>query len=231
MTQARVGITTTADRAEPLRMAAARRGLRPVLLPCITVTPARPEHLSRFRQAADRADWIVLTSSRPVALLWPQGDMPPIPVAAVGEATARAVERAGGTVKVTGTRGAVDLLHQLGTRIKGARVFYPHGQLVAADITRRLEEAGARITAAVAYRTEPIGPGPDPVEGVIFGSPSAVRGWCLTRSFDDVVVAVTGATTAAAVRAAGYPYPHQPTKAGFKPALDLFAQALREKKS
>jgi uroporphyrinogen-III synthase len=49
------------------------------------------------------------------------------------------------------------------------------------------------------YRAVPVAPKPTPVHAVVFASPSAVTGWLLGRTFEDVVVGVIGPTTRAAV--------------------------------
>ncbi len=227
----RVAITTTEDRARPLAEHSRRLGMAPVLLPCIRVTPAPPESLGRIREMARRADWIILTSPRPVAMLWPEGAMPAVPVAAVGPATARAVAAAGGNVQVTGDQGGAALMQRLGSQLAGRRVAYPHAGGPALDLTASLQAAGATVEEGVVYLTEEVGPSTDPVDAVLFGSPSAVRGWGRTRSLDGLVVAVTGPTTAAAVREAGHSHPLQSKPAGFRSALAVLAASLSKEET
>ena len=74
------------------------------------------------------------------------------------------------------------------------------------------------MIAEVAYTAVPIGPGPDPVDGAVFGSPSAVAGWLSARTLDELaVVAAMGPTTAAALEHAGRPADIVPVP----PSLDV----------
>lgn len=217
----RVAVTTSPDAygrvANPLQAV----GLEPVALPCIRIVPGDPAELDRLRQATTRADLLVITSGRSVAMLWRDGGMPPVPVAAVGASSARAVEAAGGLVYLTGDGGAARLAELLEHRVLGLQMVFPHARAADPSITDRLRKAGATVIAGAAYGTEPVAPGGDAVEAVVLGSPSGVTGWCLTRSLDDVVVAAMGETTADAVSARG-------GKASIVPGRPRFEEVARE---
>lgn len=195
----RVGITTTADAYRRLAEAARRHGLEPVPLPCIEVIPAPAETLETARRLAAQADWLVLTSARTVRLLWPEGEMPPVSVAAVGRATAAAVDEAGGRVRIVGTSGGEGLVAELCEMIQGATVFFPHASRANRATMEAVGEVAGRLQTMPVYETRPVGPGPDRVDAVVFGSPSAVRGWGLSRSFGDLILIAIGETTAAAL--------------------------------
>lgn len=219
----RVAVTTSADAAEPVAAAAARFGLTPVLLPCIEVTPA-PEHvLAEARREAKVADLMVITSARTVSLLWPERSMPPTPVGAVGDATAHAVEEAGGVVVATGTGGGEDLVRRL--EVGGRRVLHPGAAGAAASTAAALTAAGAEIIEMAVYEVAPVGPGPDPVDAAMFGSPSAVFGWISRRSLDDLILGAIGSTTAAALRDLGATEVVVP----LRPGVDLLARQLAER--
>jgi uroporphyrinogen-III synthase len=200
----RVGITTTSDAFAHVAAGFTEAGLVPVSLPCIRVTPAESECLDRLRDSAAAADWIVLTSRRSVEALWPRGGMPSTPTAVTGPATASAVERAGGTVGIVGVGGSEELRHQLAAVVPGCSVVFPHAEGAAPEMLRLLTAAARDVIAGAAYATSSIPPPNDEVEAVAFGSPSAVRGWAMTRSFE-LVVAAIGLTTAAALTARGRP--------------------------
>jgi uroporphyrinogen-III synthase len=172
-----------------------------------------------MRRVAAGADWIVVSSARSVEVVWPEGGMPPVPVAAVGPGTARAVEAAQGRVELTGRAGGIELVELLGAAVAGALVAFPHAAVTAVDLVSPLQAAGARVEEMAVYSTQPLAPPLDPVEAVLFGSASAVRGWCSARSLQGLAVAVTGASVAAAVRAAGHSHLPVPAHPGFGEAL------------
>jgi uroporphyrinogen-III synthase len=199
----RVGVTTSADRSERVADAYAARGLTPVILPCIRVESGSHAVIDGLRAASAGADLILVTSARAIEVVWPSESMPPTPVAAVGEATARAALEAGGTVSLTGLVGAYDLADRIG-RGPGTIVF-PHAAGTDPGVSAVLAENGWDVIEAVAYRAEPIAPDDDPVDAVAFASPTAVAGWCSARTLDRLVVGAIGPTTAAALSGRGRP--------------------------
>jgi uroporphyrinogen-III synthase len=214
-----VAVTTSVDgfprAASALRLA----GLEPVPLPCIEVTPAAGTVLEVTRAAAAETDWILVTSRRAVEIVWAGHPMPPTPVAAVGRATARAVTAAGGRPALVGTSDAGSVVRSLGGRAPGSIVLFPAAR-GDDDHVRRLLCPG-RLVHIPVYATRSIPPPPTPVDVVMFGSPSAVRGWLSTRSLDDVTVAAIGSVTAAALIEAGRP-------PDLVPAVPDFAELARQ---
>lgn len=201
-----LAVTTTPDRfqrwAEPLT----RHGFEPVSLPCIEIRPTG--QLDEARTKVADADWLMITSPRVVALLWPGGDMPPVPVAVVGEATAAAVRAAGGTVVVTGDDDGDRLVDLLSPRVEGSRVMIPHGERADTGRHDRLRRAGADVMAVVVYETVPVSPGRERVDGAVFASPSSVEGWSLTRSFHPLEpIGAIGRVTAVSLRQHGVDSP------------------------
>ena len=224
-----VAVTTTSDAAPRLIGPLLRCGLRPVRLPCIAVHPSDPADLEALRDEADSADWIVATSPRTVEITWPDGGMPPVPVAAVGPRTAAAVTAAGGTVGLVGERDARSLVDAIAGRLPGRKVVFPHGRLADPATAEALARAGAEVTAIVAYDTVPVAPGLGEVDAVIFGSPSAVEGWSLSRPLTGVTVAVLGGTTAAAVRDRGGHPDVMPARPGFGAVVEALTGHLHER--
>jgi uroporphyrinogen-III synthase len=224
-----VAVTTTPDAAPRLVVPLLRHGLEPVRLPCLAVHPSDPADLEALRDAAAGADWIVATSPRAVEITWPEGGMPPVPVAAVGPRTAGAATAAGGTVAVVGDRDAGSLVDSIAGRLPGRKVVFPHGRSADPATAAALARAGARVTAVVAYDTVPVPPGPRAVDAAIFGSPSAVAGWCTARTLTDLTIAVLGATTAAAVRERGGHPDVMPARPGFGGVAEALAGHLHER--
>lgn len=225
----RVAITTAAERASPLSDIARSHGLEPVSLPCIEVLPAPEDHLFGARSQAAEADWLVVTSSRAIDTLWPGGGMPDVPVAAVGSSTAEVAARAGGRVAVVGDGGAEDLVEELVGQVAGKSVFFPHASGADRSTLDRLGEAGAEVAASPVYETRPLGPGADPVDAAIFGSPSAVSGWCRSRTLGDLVLAVIGETTRAALVEQGHHPDVVPPRPDFELLISLLAAHLAER--
>lgn len=224
----RVGLTSTGDALIRMEEACHRLDLSAVRLPCIRVSPASQTTLESFRMMAETADWIVVTSPRAVTTVWGEVAMPRIPVAVVGPETARTVEMAGGEVSIIGDGGGEELLKKLAGVMRGALVAYPHPAEPAIDLVAALEEAGAVVRHAVVYTTTPVAPPSRPVEAVVFGSPSAVAGWAMTRSFADLVVAASGPTTAAALSRHGCTDVLVPARPGSVNALEALAIRLKE---
>ncbi|MFP3914058.1 MAG: uroporphyrinogen-III synthase [Actinomycetota bacterium] len=195
-----VAVTTTRAAyprwSGPLR----QEGLDPVSLPCIEIRPTG--RLREARQEAAAADWLVLTSPRAVSVLWPEGGMPPVPAAVVGGGTARAVRQAGGEVALVGDGDGRRLAQVLGGRVSGGTLLFLHG--TRADAGRFSGLAGVDVRAMAVYETIPLPPAPDPVDGAVFGSPSAVEGWTMSRTLGDLaVVAAMGPVTARALHGLG----------------------------
>ena len=225
----RVAVTTTADTAHRVAYLLRSDRLEPVMLPCIRIVVAPPEVLQRVRSATPNADWIVVTSPRAVHVTWPDGGMPEVPVAAVGPATGSAARRAGGRVEVTGNAGAASLLEALRPLVAGKRVAFPHARIADPATVAGLRAAGAEVMAESVYETVPIAPAEGPVDVVIFGSPSAVEGWCRSRQLDGLVVAATGETTTSALIDRGR-YPDVvPDRPGFKHLVTALTHHLGER--
>ncbi|MEE9298967.1 MAG: uroporphyrinogen-III synthase [Acidimicrobiia bacterium] len=229
MIVSRVAVTTTPDRASTIGETLVAHQLEPVILPCIEVIAAPESVLDEVRTISADADWIVVTSSRAVQLVWSSGGMLDVPVAAVGASTAAAVEAAGGSVEMAGHSGADALTARLTSMVVGRSVVFPHA--VGADLStiESLEKAGARVMAIPVYETRPIAPGLDLVDVVIFGSPSVITGWCRSRELDDLVLAVIGETTERALAENGYQahvIPDRPDYEALVTALDGY---LRER--
>ncbi len=225
----RVAVTTTADTAHRVAYLLRSAGLEPVTLPCIRIVASAPKVLQRLRSFARDADWIVVTSPRAVHVTWPDGGMLSVPVAAVGPAAASAATRAGGSVEVTGEAGAASLLEALRPLVRGKQVAFPHARSVDPAIVAGLRAAGAEVVAEPVYDTVPTAPDADAVDAVIFGSPSAVEGWCRSRHLDGLVIVGMGATTGSALIARGHP-PHViPDQPGFENLVTALTQHLRER--
>lgn len=193
----RVAITT--DRFEGAAPTYRRVGFEPVSLPCIRVEPADEEMLAQAREAASAANLLIISSVRTLDLLWPNGSMPAVEVAAVGEKTAAAVKARGGRVLLLGRAGLADLAKQAADRLDSSQVVFPHAVGSDPVALQALREWATNLRAFDVYRTVPVAPESAPVAAAAFASPSAVEGWLLSRDFDGLAVGVIGPTTWEAV--------------------------------
>lgn len=192
----RVAITT--DRFDVAAAPFARLGMEPLPTPCIRVEPAGQAIIDQARESAAGADLLILTSVRTVELLWPHA-MPDVDVAAVGGRTASAVKARGGNVVVVGQSGLRELANTLVPLLSSSRVSFPHAAGSIPDALARVREESADLTEFEVYTTIPVAPPSTLVDAVAFTSPTAVKGWMLTRALDGLVVAAIGPTTAEAL--------------------------------
>ena len=200
----RVAVTT--DRFESVASEYADAGLEPVALPCIRIRPAPSDQMASARADYARADFALITSPRVVRLLWPGGGMPNVETAAIGPTTAVAVSNAGGRVGIVGDAGLARLVDLVEERLSEGRTIVVRAAESDAVAMTRLRRLAADLDDHVVYRTSSVPPGSDPVDAVAFASPSAVRGWRLTRGLDGLIVGAIGVTTSRAV--AEYRVPH-----------------------
>ncbi len=199
----RLAVTTDARQAPRVGELAREAGLEPVFLPTVRIEPSPPSVLAAARRDAGAAELLVVTSARVLDVLWPTGDLPDVPFLAVGPRTAAAIVGRGGRVRYVGTGGARELVEGVAEIVRGRRVCHPRARGAAPEVVARLGERAAGLRAPVVYATVPIAPGADPVDAVVFGSPSAVRGWTTSRGLSDVVVGVIGPRTETEVRRHG----------------------------
>lgn len=218
----RTAVTTTTESYPRWELPLREQGLVPVGLPCIEIRPAAGSTLEAARRLAGSADLVVITSARAVRILWPEGGMPDVPAAVVGEATGRAVEEAGGAIGLVGDGGGDELVDRLVASVAGNRIFFPCGRRADRSRAERLQGAGATVETAVVYTTVPVPPADEEVEAVVFASPSAVEGWCLSRSLDVARVAALGPATAAALGERG----RRPDLMPARPSVEALAAAL-----
>jgi uroporphyrinogen-III synthase len=202
----KIAITRAPDQAEGLAARLQELGAEPVLLPMlaieqlIDVSPPNP---------ADY-DWIIFTSSNAI---------PPFlgkklsKVAAVGTATARALNEAGIQVDLlpdVHTSEALFQAMQAAVSLAGLKILLPGGNLTRPLLVESLRGAGAQVDFVMVYRTmRPSLPeSPPPFDMIFFASPSAVRHFMDSFEAPSAVigsaqVACIGPTTATAAQECG----------------------------
>ena len=195
----RVAVTTSTDRASGMAAELVAVGLSPIGLPCIEVRVSSPIDLARARAAAEDADLMVLASSRPLDLLWPDGSIPDTPVAAARLSTASSVAQRGGVVEIVGAGSTFDLARQLEELVRERNLAFPHASTTDPRAIVTLADAAASCVAVSVYSSASMPPAHTPVDAVVFQSAAAVHGWALSRTFDDVLVACHGRSTRGAL--------------------------------
>lgn len=173
-------------------------------VPCVAVRPLEdPTPLRLAVRALTGDDLLVITSragARAVGAVL-SGASCAAPVAAVGQATAKACRDEGLRVAFVPSAPNASALAAELPLPRGATVL-TRSDRAARDPVEVLTRRGAHVREVVAYRTTPIAPGALIPDGAIalFASPSAVEGFALSAARVAGAVAI-GASTAARVRA------------------------------
>jgi uroporphyrinogen-III synthase len=256
----RIVVTRPRAQAPALAQRLAALGAVPVLFPTIEIAPL--DDTAALDAALRRLaafDWVVFTSANAVeavstrlAALGLSGQLgtgrPRL--AAIGPATARALEARGAAAAALPDEYVAEALPASLGPVAGQRILLPQAELardvLAADLTRR----GALVEALPAYRTLPAAPDPaglaalrQGVDALTFTSSSAVRNfvrllaggdqWAEAGAAADgpslpalrrATVACIGPITAQTARSAGLPVAVVPAAY----TLDGLVQALAE---
>jgi uroporphyrinogen III methyltransferase/synthase len=219
-------VTRPAAQAEGLLAGLRRLGAEPVHRPTIRISdPADPAPFLRAVRQLSTYDWVVFTSANGVARFWQQleaasgsGRLPDeVQVAAIGPATAAALERRGVRPDVVPEEYVAEAVADAMTgleEIGGCRVLLPRAAGARQVLPERLRAAGAAVDEVTAYESRPDFDGiaglqdglrRDAIDMVTFTAASTVRHFVEAAGADlgRARVAVIGPITADAARAAG----------------------------
>ncbi len=211
-----VATTRAGDPEDSLVRLLEEEGATVLVWPTLTVDgPADPKPLRTAARSLDKYDWVVFTSARAVPALTDLASLPGdgTRVAAVGDATASALDRAGWSVDlIGGGQGAQALVEAMAgsATLDGSRVLFPAGSLARAVVEKELRALGADVERVEAYRTRQTPPDGGRVRAdlrrgvdvVTFASPSAVHSLDealnhdLRGALEGVRIAAIGGTTA-----------------------------------
>ncbi len=242
-------ITRPRAQAGAFCAALASRGARTVAFPTVEIQPVSDPAFERAVATLDGYDWIAFTSPTAVRCFWDRlraldraGPPPTVRLAAVGAATAAALEARGRPAAAVPTVYlGTELAGALGA-LAGRRVLMPRSAIAREETGAALRAAGAVVDEVVVYRTVTARPAPAELrvleaalDAVTFTSPSTVRGFveaggaAAAQVLARAAIACIGPTTAAEARARGLPVAVQPashTAAALADALeDFFAAA------
>lgn len=158
----RVLVTRALHQAGKLSEGLRALGAEPVEVPVLEIRPPQSfESLDRALQQLDRYDWMIVTSAntvravaaRAVELGVDLGEVKRLKVAAVGQATASAAEKAGLAVSfVPETYVAESLLDGLAGQVAGKRILLARAASARDVIPDTLQTAGAQVDVVDAYR-------------------------------------------------------------------------------
>jgi len=142
------------------------RGAKVLSLPMIRFEePDDTVLLDAGLRALDRIDWIIFTSANAVhftakraaalqVLPAARARRPQLKIAAVGPATARALETEGLWVDyIANNHNAAALAAELQDEIRDNRLLLPRTNMATADLPRALREHAAQVIEVVAYKT------------------------------------------------------------------------------
>ncbi len=217
----RIVITRPRAQAGALADKLAALGAEPILLPMIEIAPM--DDYAPLDAALGRLGeyhWLIFTSANAVAVFWARlaGPLPATTrLAAVGPATARALEKRGATAAVIPEEYVAEsLAAELGT-VAGQHILLPHAELAREVLADELRQRGATVDEIAVYRTLPAAPDPQGVadlrrgvDAITFTSASAARNFVRALGGEPAdgrrpAIACIGPITAAGAREAGLP--------------------------
>lgn len=224
----RIVVTRPGIQGDELVARLAQLGATAIRIEPLTITPpTQPELLDRALDNMERFDWLAFTSANAVRAVAERMQMRPDQkivrwprVAAIGGATAAAVEALGIPVTFVSTqRTGAGFGSELPTE-QGDHLLLPRAENGLLDFAVTLRARGVQVTDVVAYRmaSQPdiaqsfSALATDRIDALTFASPSAVvqfllagslAGWSAARAqaTQGLLVVCIGPTTAAAARA------------------------------
>jgi uroporphyrinogen-III synthase len=205
----RVVITRAINQVDSLIKCLQEKGAIPLLYPCIAIVPRELKlNLSAY-------DWLLVTSSN-TAYALKGHDVSQVKIAAIGKATAEAVETyLGRAASFISERQTGKALAQSLPLEQGKTVLLPHSALANDEISQILTERGAIIHTVTAYDTL-IGQGGEDIPAMLklgnidalsFTSSSAIDNFIKRiqpQSALDLPAAVIGPSSASTAQAVGF---------------------------
>jgi uroporphyrinogen-III synthase len=160
----RIIVTRAVEQSESLLSALRESSAIPVLLPMVSFAPpGDPSPLDDALKNLKNFDWVFLTSQNALRAMLDRSALLSLPlteliadvrIAAVGPATADAVERAGLEITyVAQKHQGVSLAEELGERVRGKKIFLPRSDRANQDLVETLHHLGAAVTEVIAYKT------------------------------------------------------------------------------
>jgi uroporphyrinogen III methyltransferase/synthase len=216
----RIVITRAAAQAAGLGRTLADLGAQPIYLPTVEIAPMDDyEALDRALRCLDKYQWLVFTSANAVAIFWERlgdGRLPSLKVAAIGPATAQALEKRSVRPALVPEEYVAEAVAAALGEVAGQWFLWPRAESAREGLADELGRRGAIVHEIPVYRTLPAAPAPAGlrevgrgVDAITFASASAARNFAalaaggLAAAVDQAVMACIGPVTAQAAREAG----------------------------
>lgn len=221
LTGRRVLVTRARAQADGLAARLAALGAQVIAMAAIEIAPM-PDS-SPLDEAIARLhtyDWIIFTSVNGVAAFWqrftetgnPAQAMQHLAVAAIGPATAQALEERGISPRFIPSEYVAEAIASGIGEVAGKRILLPRAEIARKALAVALRQRGAIVDEVAAYRTLP--PTPDAqaleelrqgVDAILFTSSSTVRNFIHMAGNDTgtAVIACIGPITAQTARELG----------------------------
>lgn len=216
----RVLVTRPRAQAADLCALLEAHGAQPIVLPAIEIVPGEDAGLDTAIAALDAYAWVIFTSVNGVSAFFERlqragrdaSAFAPVRVAAIGPATAQALEMRGVAVQfIPDEYVAERILDGLG-EVRGLRILLPRADIARKALADELAARGALVDEIAAYRT--VAAAPDAaglaelrrgVDVITFTSSSTVRSFAaqIGRELGDALVACIGPITARTAREEG----------------------------
>jgi uroporphyrinogen-III synthase len=188
----RILVTRPRAQAAALCDRLAALGAVPIPFPTIEIAPMEDyAALDRALAALERYDWLIFTSVNGVSAFWERlaragaddAALRPLPrIAAIGPATARALERRGVRAEFVPEEYVAEAIVDGLGRVEGQWILLPRAEIAREALADELGRRGAVVHEIAAYRTLPASPDPQGlaelrrgVDAVTFTSSSTVR--------------------------------------------------------
>ena len=219
----RILITRPRAQAADLFDRLAALSAEPILFPTIEIAPL--DDYTALEQAIARLEtyhWVIFTSVNGVAAVWQrltgagknERTFDGIKVAAIGPATAQALEKRGIRAEFIPEEYVAErILDGMGD-VNGQQILLPRADMAREALVVELEQRGAIVHEIAVYRTLPAAPDPRGlaelrrgVDVITFTSSSTVRNFVALagRGTFGAIVACIGPITAQTAREAGLP--------------------------
>jgi uroporphyrinogen-III synthase len=225
LAERRIVVTRPDAQADELCERLEALGARPIRWPTIDVLPpASTDELDRALRTLHEWDWVVFTSANGVRFVFERADALAVPsdawravrVAAIGPATARALQASGVTPAAVPDAYRTERIADGVGQVRGHRFLLLRADIASAVLPRILREQGGYVEDVVAYRTaertrdaaSPVSLAPG-ADAITFTSPSTVRGFLnllgdtWRNVVADVAIVSIGPVTSAAARDCG----------------------------
>jgi uroporphyrinogen-III synthase len=209
----RVLVTRAAHQAGKLSEGLRARGFEPVEVPVLEIQPPLSfDALDAALRELESYDWLIVTSTnavealtaRALKLAVPLAALEKLEIAAIGEATAKAVRKAGFDVALVPEKYVAEsLAESLMDRVRGKKILLARAEVARDVIPDALRAAGGTVDVVDAYRN-----------AIPEGAPEQLRR-ALEQGIDAATFTSSSSVThlADAARAAGLAFPFAGVKA------------------